>query len=111
LPSFSGAATWLLLRVSIAPTWPRTQGARGRAGTVLDLPAPARVRLHRSPRSPSAAMHPFVILGILLLIVWAVLWLGFKIVSGLVHLIVVIAVVLVVWGLLKRGARAVKSRL
>jgi hypothetical protein len=55
-------------------------------------------------------MHPFVILGILLLIVWAVLWLGFKIVSGLVHLIVVIAVALVVWGLLKRGARAVRSR-
>jgi cell division protein FtsX len=49
-------------------------------------------------------------LGIALLALWAVLWLGFKIVSGIVHLLVLIGVVLLVWGLVKKGARAVRDR-
>lgn len=52
-------------------------------------------------------MGGLVILGILLLVAWGVLWLGFNIVSGLVHLLVLLAVVFIVWGLVKRGARAV----
>lgn len=52
-------------------------------------------------------MGGVVILGIVLLIAWGVLWLGFNIVSGLVHLLVVVAVAFIIWGLLKRGARAV----
>ena len=56
-------------------------------------------------------MHPFVWLGILLLVLWAVLWLGLKIVSGVIHLLVIAAVVFLVWGLVKRGARAVSKRL
>ncbi len=52
-------------------------------------------------------MHPSLWLGVLLLVVWAVLWLGFKIVSGVVHLLVLAAIAFIVWGLLKRGARAV----
>lgn len=56
-------------------------------------------------------MHPFVWLGVVLLVVWAVLWLGFKLVSGVVHLLVLAAVVLIVWGLVKKGARAVGNRL
>ncbi len=56
-------------------------------------------------------MHPFVWLGIVLLVFWAVLWIGFKIVSGLIHLIVIVAVALIIWGLVKKGARAVSSRL
>lgn len=56
-------------------------------------------------------MHPFVWLGVVLLVLWAVLWLGFKIVSGVVHLLVLAAVVLIVWGLVKKGARAVGNRL
>ena len=56
-------------------------------------------------------MHSYVWLGIVLLILWAVLWLGFKIVSGLVHLLVLAAAIFIVWGLVKKGARAVKSRL
>ena len=55
-------------------------------------------------------MHRFVWLGGLLLVLWAVLWLGFKIVSGIVHLLVVVGVVLLVWGLMKKGARAVGRR-
>lgn len=55
-------------------------------------------------------MHVFVWFGIALLVLWAVLWLGFQIVSGLVHLIVLAAVVFIVWGLVKKGARAVGDR-
>jgi hypothetical protein len=50
-------------------------------------------------------------LGIVLLVLWALLWLGFKIVSGVIHILVVVGVVLVIWGLIKRGANAVRSRL
>ena len=50
-------------------------------------------------------------IGILLFVLWAVLWLGFKIVSGVVHLLVILAVVFVAWGLVKRGARAIDRRL
>ncbi len=52
-------------------------------------------------------MNPFVTIGVLLLAVWAVLWLGFHVVSGLIHLLVVVAIVMIVWGLVKRGASAV----
>jgi hypothetical protein len=53
-------------------------------------------------------MHIFVPIGAALLVLWAVLWLVFKVVSGLVHVIVLVALVLIVWGLLKRGAAAVR---
>jgi len=49
-------------------------------------------------------------LGIILLVLWAVLWLGFKIVSGLVHLLVIVGVAMLIWGLMKRGARAVSNK-
>jgi hypothetical protein len=56
-------------------------------------------------------MHPLTILGIVLLVAWALLWLGFKIVSGMVHLIVLVAVALIIWGLVKKGASAVGKRM
>lgn len=56
-------------------------------------------------------MNVIAWVGIVLLVLWAVLWLGFKIVSGLVHLLVLIGVVLLIWGLMKKGARAVHKRL
>ena len=52
-------------------------------------------------------MHPFVWIGFVLLVLWAILWLGFKIVSGLVHILIIIGIVMLVWGLIKKGARAV----
>lgn len=55
-------------------------------------------------------MRALVWLGAALLVLWAVLWLGFKIVSGLVHLLVLVAVVLIVWGFVKKGAGAVADR-
>lgn len=56
-------------------------------------------------------MHPLVWLGIVLLVLWAILWLGLKIVSGVVHLLVIAAVALIIWGLVKKGARAVGDRM
>jgi len=53
-------------------------------------------------------MHGFVWIGVALLALWALLWLVFKVVSGIVHVIVLVAVVMIVWGLVKRGAAAVK---
>lgn len=52
-------------------------------------------------------MHPFVWLGVVLLVLWGVLWLGLKIVSGMVHLLVIAAVVFIVWGFVKKGANAI----
>jgi hypothetical protein len=56
-------------------------------------------------------MHALAWLGIALLALWAVLWLGFKIVSGVVHLLVIAGIILLIWGLVKRGAQAVGDRL
>ena len=56
-------------------------------------------------------MSGLVWLGIILLVAWAVLWLGFQIVGGFVHLLVLAAIVFIAWGLLKRGAHAVDRRL
>jgi hypothetical protein len=60
---------------------------------------------------PGGIVHVLVWLGVVLLVLWAVLWLGFKIVSGIVHLLVIAAVVCIIWGLVKKGARAVGKRM
>ncbi len=52
-------------------------------------------------------MNPLVSLGTVLLVLWAVAWLFFKVVSGLIHLLLVIGIAMIVWGLIKKGARAV----
>lgn len=56
-------------------------------------------------------MHVLVRVGVVLLVLWAILWLGFKIVSGLVHLLVLLAIAFIIWGLVKKGARAVGNRM
>ncbi len=55
-------------------------------------------------------MNGLVMLGVVLVVIWAVLWLGFHIVSGLVHLLVVVGLAMLVWGIVKRGARAANNR-
>lgn len=52
-------------------------------------------------------MNVLVWIGIALVALWALLWLVFHVVSGFVHIIVLVAVVMIVWGLVKRGAAAV----
>ncbi len=54
-------------------------------------------------------MHVAVWLGVVLVVIWGILWLGFHIVSGLVHLVVMVGVVLIVWGLVNKGAKAVSG--
>ncbi len=49
-------------------------------------------------------------LGIILVALWAVLWLGLKVVSGFIHLLVLVGLALIVWGFLRRGANAVAGR-
>ena len=56
-------------------------------------------------------MNGLTWLGVILIVLWAVLWLGVKIVSGMIHLLVLVGLALLVWGLVRRGASAVKSRL
>ncbi|HEX6913110.1 MAG TPA: hypothetical protein VF142_22055 [Longimicrobium sp.] len=46
-------------------------------------------------------------LGVALLALWALAWLVFKVVGLAVHVLLIAAVVFVVWGLAKRGARKV----
>ena len=52
-------------------------------------------------------MHPIAMLGIVLLVLWAALWLGFHVVGGVVHLLLLAGALFLIWGLVKRGARAV----
>lgn len=52
-------------------------------------------------------MSGLVWLGIFLLVVWAILWLGFHIVASVIHLLVILAAVCIVWGLVKRRVRSV----
>ncbi|MBA2563837.1 MAG: hypothetical protein H0V09_00220 [Gemmatimonadetes bacterium] len=47
-------------------------------------------------------------IGGILLALWLVAFLVFKVVSGLVHLILIVAVVFLIWSLVKRGARRLR---
>ncbi|MDY6945670.1 MAG: hypothetical protein SXG53_08120 [Pseudomonadota bacterium] len=48
-------------------------------------------------------MKPLVWLGIGLVVAWGILWLGIKMAVLAVHLLLIIGVVLIGWGLLHRG--------
>jgi hypothetical protein len=56
-------------------------------------------------------MRALVYVGIALIVLWAVFWLFFRIVSGLVHILVFVGLILVLVGLLRRGKRMVGDRL
>ena len=55
-------------------------------------------------------MNGLVGIGVALAVLWAVLWLGFKVVSGVVHLLVIVALALIVVGIVRRGVRSVTTR-
>ena len=55
-------------------------------------------------------VSPLVWIGIVLVVLWAALWLGLHIVAGIVHLLVILGVALLLWGLVRKGARAVSDR-
>ncbi|HEU4559110.1 MAG TPA: hypothetical protein VFS20_14715 [Longimicrobium sp.] len=50
-------------------------------------------------------MHALVWLGIVLLVLWVLVWLVFKVVGFAVHLLLIGAAIFILWGLVKRGAR------
>jgi hypothetical protein len=52
-------------------------------------------------------MRPLVILAIVLLVLWVLGWTVLRITTGLIHLVLVVAIVLFVLGLLRRGSSAV----
>lgn len=52
-------------------------------------------------------MQPLVWMGIVLVVLWAVLWIGLKIATGFIHLLVIVGLAFVIWGLIKRGVRAI----
>jgi hypothetical protein len=49
-------------------------------------------------------------LGVLLVIAWLFLWLGLKIVSGAIHILLFLGVIAIVWGVIA-GAKARRGRL
>ena len=67
-------------------------------------------RASATHHTPEVLVHALAWIGIVLLVFWAVLWLGFKFVSGVIHLLVIAGVVLLIWGLIKKGANAVGNR-
>lgn len=48
-------------------------------------------------------MKLLVWIGIAMIVCWGVLWLGIKLAIGAIHLLLVLGVVLVGWGLLQRN--------
>ena len=48
-------------------------------------------------------------LGIIMVVAWAFMWLGLKIATGMIHVLVIVGLALVIWGFIKRGARAITS--
>lgn len=49
-------------------------------------------------------------IAIALVVIWAVAWLVFKTVGFAIHLLLLAAIVMFVWAMLKRGAGAVRRR-
>ena len=46
-------------------------------------------------------------LGIILVVAWAFMWYGLKIATGMIHVMVIVGLALIIWGFIKRGARAI----
>jgi hypothetical protein len=57
-----------------------------------------------------AIMNALVIVGIVLLALWAILSFAFHVGSELVHLILVVAATLIVWGLVRAGEAAMTRK-
>lgn len=53
-------------------------------------------------------MRSLLTIGLVLLAVWVLAWLVFKVVGWVIHLLLIAAVVFIVWSLVKRGARRIR---
>jgi hypothetical protein len=54
-------------------------------------------------------MQPLVWVGIVMVVLWAVMWIGLKVATGMIHVLVILGLAFVIWGLIKRGTRAITS--
>jgi len=50
-------------------------------------------------------MRVLIGIGILLLVLWVVLWIGLRIVGGLVHILVIAGAVFLIWGIARSALR------
>jgi len=50
-------------------------------------------------------MRMLIGIGVLLLVLWVVLWIGLRIVGGLVHILVIAGVVFLIWGIARSALR------
>lgn len=53
-------------------------------------------------------MKALLWIGIAMVVVWGLLWLGIKIAVGAVHLLLVLGVGLIGWALLRRGTKSLQ---
>jgi Flp pilus assembly protein TadB len=54
--------------------------------------------------------RPLVMIGVGVIVLWVVLWLVFRVVAFFVHILVVVGLLLILWGLLKRGRQQIGER-
>jgi hypothetical protein len=54
--------------------------------------------------------RPLVMIGVGVIVLWAVLWLVFRVVAFFVHVLVVVGLLLILWGLFQRGRRQIGER-
>ena len=52
-------------------------------------------------------MRGLVSLGILLVVLWLVAWLVFKVAGFFIHLLLIVGIIMLIMGLVKRAGRAV----
>jgi membrane protein implicated in regulation of membrane protease activity len=55
-------------------------------------------------------MRIWIWIGIVLIALWAVLWLVFRILTWTIHLLVFVGLLLLLYGLVRRGARQARNR-
>jgi len=56
-------------------------------------------------------MRGLVSLGILLVVLWAVAWLVFKTAGFLIHLVLIVGVIMLIVGLVKRAGRGISRNI
>lgn len=75
------------------------------AATVTRATSYARYVAMSDVHDMEAHMGGMIVWGIVLIAVWAMLWLMFHVVSGVVHVLGILGVLLLAWGLIKGLAR------
>jgi membrane protein implicated in regulation of membrane protease activity len=56
-------------------------------------------------------MRIWMWIGIVLIVIWALLWLVFRVLTWAIHLLVFVGLLLLLYGLVRRGTRQARDRL